>query len=197
MKLRLPGGFLEALFSNDTFTVHVEQHIDSIKVKSSFTNTTEMPNISAKIQEILTKHTAEIKEAYYTDLNSKFPARLSINLKTLEVLLKVKNHNYPTHNPYLTSVFKDALSTYTFRNQLSKSGRGIGELISQYAKILEPFFQQHSWKFHMEDKYEMWSIEVKDANKLQIIFSQILHLMEADTSLDQHLVKNWKDFFNA
>ena len=201
MKLRLPNGFLEALFHDDTYMLNIEQTIDNIKVKminapDNNSIARSMPNTTKKIQEILEKNIQELKQAYYEDLKNKFPGNLFINLQTLEVKFGEKNgRGYLIDNKYLTKVLKDALSKYTNRNNLAKTGQGINELIKSYIRILSPFFYQHGW-IKTTENGEGWNIKIKDANQLQIIFSQILFLLENDTSLDQHLVANWKEFFD-
>ena len=178
MKSLFPN-FIQNLFSNDKYQIDLDFLNKTVKVSNP-----KMQFVQSKIEEILQQNIESIKEAYDKDLLKKFPATLEIDLKNIKINLLIKDLSI--YSVFLTKVFTDALRKFNIEN----SRHNMPVLMPNSQRLLVNHFKNHNW---LEKSKDVWSIKVKNADQLHLIFSQVYHTLDPKINLDQH-IKNFKSF---
>jgi hypothetical protein len=178
MKSLFPN-FIQNLFSNDKYQIDLNFLDKTVKVSNA-----KMQFVQSKIEEILQQNIEQIKEAYDKDLLKKFPAILEINLKDVKINLVIKDLAF--YSVFLTNVFTAALKNYNTNNSRHK----VSVFMPNSKRLIIDYFKNHKW---IEKSQDVWIIKVKSADQLHLIFSQVYHILDPKTNLDQH-IKDFKSF---
>jgi hypothetical protein len=178
MRANIPG-FLEELFDHENFEIRFDFQNDKIFVKDS---SHKMQNVSKEIHKLLNDNINVLKEAYLKDIKKKFPAQLIVDLNSLNVELEIE-HGLAMYSKFLSNIFQTA-----FRNHNLKEANP-----TYTVEMLKEYFINSKWT--KRDKMT-YSKEIKNAEELQFIFSQLYHMLDDKTDVPSH-IKKWKDFFKA
>lgn len=176
--MRKIAGFLEQLFDEESFDVKFNFLTQNVTIKKSKNKNNELTKL---VEKLLTENAKQLKEAYLKDLKKKFPATLSIDLGTVEVSLSYKNKHVDNVNVFMTNLLRK-----TYEADFDRYRRTIMRVVLDY-------LNNSDWK---KINNAMYSIEIKNAEALQIIFSQLYHIFDETPDLQKH-VKDWKTFFTT
>lgn len=176
--MRKIAGFLEQLFDEELFDVKFNFLTQNVTIKKSKNKNNELTKL---VEKLLTENAKQLKEAYLKDLKKKFPATLTIDLGNVEVSLSYKNKHVDNVNIFMTNLLRKA-----FDNDLTKYRQTVLNVVLDYLK-------NSDWK---KVNNAIYSIEVKNAEALQIVFSQLHHIFDETPDMQKY-VKDWKTFFTT
>jgi hypothetical protein len=174
--MRKIAGFLEQLFDEESFDVKFNFLTENVTIKGSKNKNDQLTKL---VEKLLTENANQLKEAYLKDLKKKFPIQLTIDLARVEVSLSYKNKHVDNVNIFMTSLLHKSVD----KDQKNYTQTTL--------RLLQDYFEKSEWK---KINPAMYQKEIKNAEALQIIFSQIYHIFEDKPDLQKH-VTDWKTFF--
>lgn len=179
--MRKIPGFLEQLFDHENFEFRFEFHDEHISVKMT---AHKMLFLQKAVTKLLQDNATVLKEAYFKDLKKKFPARIIIDLKAVHVDLIMTD--FHLFSKFLTKILRDSSTSYNLKNFKKETFY----FHNATTNLLHDFFISHGWKKNDLNYVK----EVKSAEELQIVFSQIYHILDNELDINKY-IKSWKNFF--